>query len=61
VKIPAGAFYYYGFIVIKNSLEGMLIWNEVHDAGRRKDRWDGNGSEKEWDVKREKECRNKHF
>ena len=30
-------------------------WREAQDVGRRKARWDGNGSVKEWEEKREEE------
>ena len=33
----------------------MKIWKEVLDDGKRKGKWDGNGSVKEFDVKKGKE------
>ena len=29
------------------------IWKDHRDAGRRKDKWDGNGRKREWEEKKE--------
>ena len=32
-----------------------MKWKEAQDVGRRKDRWDGSGREREWKEKKERE------
>ena len=39
----------------------MIRWKEVQDVGRKKAKWDGNGKERGWEKKREKEQRNKLY
>ena len=36
-------------------------WKEAADVGRKKGRWDGSGSVKEWKKKREEGIRNNFF
>ena len=47
---------------MKNSSEERKKWKEVQDVGKRKARWDGNGKEKEWRKRSERDrIDNLHF
>ena len=42
-------------MLFKPNFRVFKQWREAQEDGRRKARWDGNGREREWEKKRERE------